>query len=125
VQRVALKRTRGDAPAAHAEPSAGGAHLRRARPAEQPLPATFKWLARVPAEVRPVELLKRYPRVANALASSWPDPVAFRAMLYDLLVDKRGGRKGFGHGVEAELLRLRTWYEEMDAIRTLRLTRKR
>lgn len=119
VQRVALKRKRA-ATSARATDADAGKHLRRAQPGEKPLPATFKWMARLPEAVRPLALLRAYPRVANMLASSWADPAMFRATLYDLLVDRRGTRKGFDEPVVAELLALRAWYEDLERLRRLR-----
>lgn len=110
-QRVALKRTR---PSASGAPHSPGdeRHRRKAAPISEPLPVTFRWIARLPRELRPLELLRGFPRVANALATSWPDRQAFRACLYDLLIDRRGNRKGFSQAIVAELLALRAWLEE-------------
>jgi hypothetical protein len=85
--------------------------LRKAQPASEPLPGTFKWMARLPRNVRPVRLLREYPRVTNTLAASWNDPDAFRACLCDLLIDKRGHRRGFPEEVLCELLALRSYFD--------------
>ena len=110
-QRVAVKRTR---PAASGAPHSPGSeqHRRKAAPASEPLPVTFRWMARLPRDLQPRELLRRFPRVANALATSWPDPAAFRACLYNLLIDRRGNREGFPQEIVGELLALRAWFEE-------------
>ena len=84
-----------------------------AAPANQPFPATFKWIAALPREVRPLELLKQYPRIANMLAQAWHDPSAFREYMFDLLIDRRGGRQGFPQAVRSELLRLRTYFDHI------------
>ena len=86
---------------------------RRAAPANEPFTATFKWVAALPRELRPLMLLQRYPRIANALANGWSDPVAVRGYLFDLLIDHRGGRQGFPQAVQTELLALRTFLDEM------------
>ena len=86
---------------------------RRATPANEPFAATFKWVTALPRELRPLTLLQRYPRIANALASGWSDPVAVRGYLFDLLIDHRGGRQGFPQAVQSELLALRTFLDEM------------
>jgi hypothetical protein len=122
VQRVKVKRQRGDSP----DGTKGTTHadyvaLRRAVPVSQPVPAAFKWIARLPAEVRPLNLLRQYPRIANNLALNWPDRNAFRHYLYDLLVDKRGGRKGFPQPVLQELLALREWFEHVDFVQGRRM----
>jgi hypothetical protein len=118
-QRVALKRKRAsDSGAPHA--SADEKHKRKAAPISEPLPVTFRWIARLPREVQPLELLRQFPRVANALATSWADRDAFRACLYNLLIDGRGNRKGFPQEIVAELLALRAWLEERQPLHTHR-----
>ena len=110
-QRVALKRKRADA--SGAPRSLGDArHRRYGGAVSEPLPVTFRWIARLPRDVQPLELLRQFPRVANALATSWTDGDAFRACLYNLLIDRRGNRKGFPQEVVGELLALRSWFEE-------------
>ncbi len=112
VQPVKVKRARHQTcGAAYALSEASHKHLRRANPASDPLPATFKWIARLPRNVRPIELLRQFPRVANALATSWHEPRAFRACLYDLLGDKRGNRRGFPNEVLSELLALQSYVD--------------
>jgi hypothetical protein len=53
-------------------------------------------------------LPKRFPHVFNRIAATWHDPPALLEVLDDLLVDKRGGRRGFPADVLAELLILRS-----------------
>ena len=89
----------------------GSAQSRRAKPAEEPLPATIQWAAKLPPDVRPMNLLRQFPRIANALASSWGDPALLRPYLDELFVDRRGNRQGFPPEVMAELFALRTFYE--------------
>jgi len=91
--------------------SAAFLHLRRAQPANEPLPGTMKWIARLPRNIRPMALLRTYPRIANALTVAWPDREAFRAYLYDLLIDRRGNRQGFPADVLRELLALRLYFD--------------
>jgi hypothetical protein len=118
VQRAAVKRKRPSAPSAERPLEETQRQQRKAAPATEPLPVTFKWIARLPREVRPIALLRQFPRVANALATSWPEPEAFRSCLYDLLVDKRGNRKGFPEDVVAELLALRAHFEALYPLNT-------
>ena len=123
VQRVDVKRKRSassGAPRGHAH---AGPHMRKAAPVEHPLPATFKWIARLPREVRPLALLRKFPRVANTLATGWVDSEAFRNSLYDLLIDRRGSRNGFPPDVLAELLALRTWFDELEQVHRARAGR--
>jgi hypothetical protein len=91
-----------------------GPHFKRkAAPANEPFAATFKWVASLPRGVRPLMLLRQYPRIANVMARAWGDPLMFRQYMFELLIDRRGGRKGFPEKVRAELLALRTYFDEM------------
>jgi hypothetical protein len=112
VQREAIKRKRADRTRPVQSVAVDYQLMRKRWPATEPLPATFKWMARLPHAVRPLAVLRQFPRVANSLAAAWWDREAFRACLYDLLVDKRGNRQGFPADVEAELLALRHYFDE-------------
>jgi len=90
--------------------------VRKAAPNNQPFPATFKWIASLPREVRPLALLQQFPRIANMLAQSWHDPAAFREYMFDLLIDRRGSREGFPQDVRSELLRLRAYFDHIDPL---------
>ena len=90
--------------------------VRKAAPNNQPFPATFKWIASLPREIRPLALLQQFPRIANMLAQSWHDPAAFREYMFDLLIDRRGGRQGFPQDVRSELLRLRAYFDHIDPL---------
>ena len=85
--------------------------LRHRQPLDDALPVTIRWVARLPAEVRPVALLRQFPRIANVVARAWNDPAEIQAVLDDLLVDRRGGRQGFPLEVTEELLVLRDYYQ--------------
>jgi hypothetical protein len=74
------------------------------QPLDQQLPATARWAATLPAEVQPLALLQRFPRIANALARVWQDDGRLQQFLDDLLVDRRGGRRGFPPEIHHELL---------------------
>jgi hypothetical protein len=69
--------------------------------------ATHLWLRRIPGPCQPKQLCRHYPRVANAVASSWDDPVLGDRLLADLLVDVRGNRAGFPPRIVEELHVLR------------------
>jgi hypothetical protein len=73
-------------------------------------PHAIEWAERLPAGIRPNELMQRYPRVANRLALCWNDPALTNRLLEDLLVDRRGGRQGFPPPVRSELIRIRVDY---------------
>jgi hypothetical protein len=86
-------------------------HLRRAQALNQVLPATHRWIARLPANIQPRSLLREFPRIANILARAWPDAPSAAACLDSLLHDRRGGRRGFPGDVQSELLTLRDFIE--------------
>ncbi len=86
-----------------------GPALRRAVPLDRPLPATLRWLVGLPAAVRPLALLQRFPRIANRLAQAWTDEAALAECFDDLLYDRRGGRQGFPPAVRRELTLLREY----------------
>ena len=74
---------------------------------------TLDWLLRLPPRVQPRHLAERYPRVVNAIASTWGDRQRSVAVLDDLIVDHRGGRRGFSPDVDAELHALRDYRAEL------------
>lgn len=52
-------------------------------------------------------LAKRFPHVVNRLAACWTAPFDVIDLLDELLLDRRGGRRGFPADALAELLALR------------------
>jgi hypothetical protein len=90
--------------------SARARALRRRQPYNEPLPSTMRWMAMLPSEVRPLALLKQYPRIANLLARTWNDPAQCQEYFDDLLRDRRGHRAGFPLDVLEDLLALRDYY---------------
>jgi hypothetical protein len=92
------------------EPDPGAArwgHLRRSTPLSELLPQTRSWVTRLPEPLRPYALIDLYPRIANRLASAARHPGALADCIAELLIDRRGGRRGFPAEVSAELLLLR------------------
>lgn len=67
---------------------------------------TIDWLIKLPADVRPKALCEQFPRVANVIAQAWHDGPQGDAVLRRLIIDDRGGRRGFPPEVETELRRL-------------------
>jgi len=55
-------------------------------------------------------MLQAFPRVANALARLWQDDIGLELYLDELLVDRRGGRRGFPPEIHNELLTLRAYH---------------
>lgn len=76
------------------------------------------WAKTLPAALRPVQLCRRYPRVANRLALCWPDLGLTMRLFDDLFVDRRGGRRGFPPDVKAELMMLRDRASRERAVRS-------
>ena len=92
-------------------PSTGRPLDERKRISEEPLlDVTRAWLASLPADVRPNKLSKQFPRVANRLRHLWKQVARCEQYLDDLLVDRRGTRKGFSLDVTHELAALREYY---------------
>jgi hypothetical protein len=68
---------------------------------------TVAWMKALPEPLRPHQCARRHPRVLNNIAALWGLPLRCLDYLDDLQVDRRGNRRGFGHDVAMELLRLR------------------
>ena len=64
------------------------------------------WVARLPAEVRPLITCDRYARIVNTLAAAWDSAPSRDECLEHLLNDRRRGRRGFPPDVERELVAL-------------------
>lgn len=76
-------------------------------------PEAVAWLDSLPHLLRPIDLTTRYPRIANRLALLWPDAHLTEIYFLSLLVDKRGGRRGFASHITEELMALRSYYAEL------------
>jgi len=72
---------------------------------------TIRWLAGLPADVRPNVFPIQYTRIANRLARVWPTPSACLDYFDELLTDRRGGRQGFAFDIALELAGLKDHYE--------------
>ena len=77
------------------------------------LNTTLTWMASLPKNVRPMELGRRFPRIANRIAKSWRFVARCEEYLDTLVVDRRGNRKGFPPEVAQELTNLRCFYAEL------------
>ena len=71
---------------------------------------TFRWLATLPADVRPHGLAMQYPRIANRFAEIWKRPLQCERYFDSLMIDKRGGRQGFPPAIAAEIAALKSHY---------------
>lgn len=65
------------------------------------------WAIGLPPTLRPHSTCEQFPRVANAIASSWVDAAYAVQVLDHLIKDYRGGRRGFPAAVKLELEALR------------------
>jgi hypothetical protein len=83
---------------------------RKASPAAVPLKTTAAWMENLPAEVQPHAIYDRMPRIANLVAALWSRPDAAKAYLDSLLVDRRGGRKGFAKDILDDMRKLQAYY---------------
>ena len=104
--RKALEET---GPAAYATPKkAENWEAKRSGSASEPLSdATAAWMAELPEAVRPRQLALRYARLANRICEAWKEPHKCEKLLDELMMDRRGGRKGFPLQVANELATLR------------------
>lgn len=84
---------------------------RRPSAPEALAPQTVQWLASLPGEVRPRVLPIQFARIANNLARGWRARAASLAYLDDLLIDKRGNRRGFPIGIVLELAALKNYFQ--------------
>ena len=92
-------------------------HWRTPGPPEALHIFTRNWLAQLPETLRPPELVRSFPRIANNLSGLWEQPKACSAYLNSLLTDTRDGtRKGFPKNVAAELAVLRRQMEAQETM---------
>jgi hypothetical protein len=106
-----------DARRALDEPPAGLEVARQLRPPNwdskrrPPLPTdhamgghAVDWILSLPVEIRPLKVADAIPRIANELAEHWSDADRATAFVNDLLVERRGGRRGFAAEIKKELV---------------------
>src|SRR2546423_3921612 len=98
-------------PVKPAGPEIDFAACRRSEVLETLAPETMQWLASLPAEARPRLLPTHFVRIANTLCRRWPSRNACVAYFDDLLIDRRGNRRGFPIGVVLELAALKNYFE--------------
>jgi hypothetical protein len=83
----------------------------RQSPSTEPLAeATAAWLASLPQAVRPQELARQFPRVANRVCELWKRPAQCDPYLRKLILDDRVERKGFPPEVASEVSALASHY---------------
>jgi hypothetical protein len=74
------------------------------------------WLASLPQEVRPRALAIQFPRIFNRIAELWTHQLRCEEFLNELLIDKRGTRKGFPPDVAQELVTLKIYFVKTSTI---------
>lgn len=77
--------------------------------------ATFKWIASMPPKLRPFQLARQFPRIANRIAETWSRPEICERYLDELIMDSRGGRKGFPPEVATEIAALKAHFMRVAA----------
>ena len=73
---------------------------------------TIKWLATLPADVRPIVTGQWAPRIVNRIGDLWSQCEYTRLHFQSLLVDRRQGRQGFPPEVRREIAALEHYYFE-------------
>jgi hypothetical protein len=81
--------------------------------AESLAAATITWLAALPVDVRPRLLPVQFPRIANKLCRHWPSQAACLSYFDEVLIDRRGNRRGFPVGVVLELATLKNHFQSV------------
>ena len=83
--------------------------MRRGRSTEESLlPETLRWMAQLPHDVRPFNLARHYPRIANEICRQWKLTARCERYLEELLIVDHAGRKrqGFPPQVASEIAAL-------------------
>lgn len=110
-ERVSISEARGSFESGYREPESKQSHVRAAPTEPISLASTAReWLAELPADVRPAELVAYYPRIANELSARWRKVTLCEQYLDDLVFDRRGARTGFPRGIGREIASLRDYY---------------
>ena len=89
------------------DPPGNLARARLRSPAEPLQDGTILWLSQLPESLRPLELARLFPRIANKLCGLWINPLLCNQYLTSLLMDSRdGAREGFPMAVAADIAAL-------------------
>ena len=93
------------------KPGASQLTVKRTQTPKEPLlDITRTWLESLPQDIRPMELARQFPRIANRLRHVWTQVATCEGYLDGLLVDHRCNRKGFPLKITQELESLREYY---------------
>lgn len=74
---------------------------------------TVHWIAALPQHLRPNELATRFPHIADQLAARWDSPEACRSYFDEVLLDRRGNRKGLPVRAAFELANLKDHFDSV------------
>ena len=77
------------------------------------LDETSRWLATLPANVRPLACARKFPRIVNSIADVWRRVRQCEEYLDSLQIDERGNRAGFPLDAAKELSALRSYYADL------------
>ena len=91
---------------------------RKAKPVRRLLPISEKWFDTLPTDAFPAALAAQYPRIINCIAVQWNDVRWCLAYFEELLVDRRGGRRGFPADVLRDLQSLHALWHGGHSVRT-------
>ena len=95
--------------AAHGDPSYWTTRRRPPLASDRALTGNaLDWMVSLPPSLRPQQLGRLFPRIANALSQVWGEHGQAQQALDGLLVDRRGGRRGLPDAVQAELMALQS-----------------
>jgi len=70
------------------------------------LSKTHLWLRQIPSSLLPKHMCRHHPHLANRFADCWGDKGRLQELIDDLLIDRRGDRKGFSARVRGEIEQL-------------------
>ena len=76
-------------------------------------PATHRWLGTLPSDVRPLNLLRQFPQLANALATRWPSKLACRTVLYAVTAQPARAEEQVGSDITRESQTLLSYLEKL------------
>lgn len=80
--------------------------------------AAKAWLSELPQELAPLALAQQFPRIVNRLSRFWDSPRMIDEYFRQLLVDRRGKRKGFPQRVLNELYALYEYYRTLHDVQS-------
>ena len=86
--------------------------LRAPQPAEELSAAAFRWLAKLPEALRPIETGRQYARIVNRMATASSHPLRLLDYLNSLMISDRPSRQGFPPEVGREIAALHQHFSD-------------